>query len=77
VCNALADRARRLIDNNGLLRTPSVTGLQALLLYNQLLHLTDQRSRAAGQYMESEPVERFETSLSVLTGRPDGTRFNR
>ena len=54
-----------------------MTGLQALLLYNQLLHLTDQRSRAAGQYMESEPVERFETSLSVLTGRPDGTRFNR
>jgi hypothetical protein len=56
VCNALVERARKLIDSNGLLRRPTVTGIQALSLYNQLLHLSDQQNRAAGQYMESQMV---------------------
>lgn len=65
VCNALVDRARRLIDEYGIMRQPSVTGLQALLLYNQLLGLTDQRHLAAQQYMESEC-----SIKSTLTFRP-------
>ncbi|WVQ97620.1 hypothetical protein IAU59_004734 [Kwoniella sp. CBS 9459] len=42
-CKALMDRARRLIDDNALLRRPSVTGVQALTLYSQLSHMTDQK----------------------------------
>jgi hypothetical protein len=42
-----------MIDQNGLLRRPSVTGVQALSLYNQLLTMTDQREEAGEQWMES------------------------
>ncbi|OCF37656.1 hypothetical protein I316_00783 [Kwoniella heveanensis BCC8398] len=42
-CKALLDRARRMIDDHHLLRKPSVTGVQALTLYSQLSHMTDQK----------------------------------
>ncbi|WVQ82735.1 hypothetical protein IAT38_004867 [Cryptococcus sp. DSM 104549] len=56
VCNALVDRARRLIDTNGVLRKPSITGVQALTLYMQLLHMTDQKVDRADQWMEGHMV---------------------
>jgi len=48
-----------MLDLNGLLRRPSVTGVQALSLYNQLLHMTDQRDRAGDQWMQSESFSTF------------------
>ncbi|WRT64319.1 uncharacterized protein IL334_001251 [Kwoniella shivajii] len=42
-CKALLDRAKRLIDENGIYRQPSITGVQALTLYSQLMHMTDQK----------------------------------
>lgn len=40
-CRALLDRARQLIDMHGLLRRPSMTGLQAVALFTQLQHMSD------------------------------------
>jgi hypothetical protein len=54
VCNALLDRAGRVIDAASLLRRPSVTGLQALSLYNQLMHMSDQGSRVKDQWIQSQ-----------------------
>lgn len=54
VCNALLDRAGRVIDAASLLRRPSVTGLQALSLYNQLMHMSDQGSRVKDQWIQSK-----------------------
>jgi hypothetical protein len=54
VCNALLDRAGRIIDANSIMRRPSVTGLQALSLYNQLMHMSDQGSRVKDQWIQSE-----------------------
>jgi len=53
VCNALLARARRMIDENGLLRCPSITGLQALTLYTQMLHMTDERGLGVDHWMQS------------------------
>ncbi|ORX37389.1 hypothetical protein BD324DRAFT_625966 [Kockovaella imperatae] len=52
-CNALADRAKRIIEANGLFFRPSVTGAQALSLFNLLGTMTDQTARAEEQYMIS------------------------
>jgi hypothetical protein len=52
VCNALLDRAGRIVDAASLLRRPSVTGLQALSLYNQLMHMSDQGSRVKDQWIQ-------------------------
>ena len=55
VCNALVDRAGKVIDANGVIRKPSMTGLQAILLYTQLLSSMDDTDGAAQErYMESE-----------------------
>ena len=71
VCNALLDRAGRVIDANSLMRRPSVAGLQALSLYNQLMHMSDQGSRVKDQWIQSMfPVNRM---LTKLTNRYDGT----
>ena len=56
VCNALLDRAGRVIDAASLLRRPSVTGLQALSLYNQLMHMSDQGSRVKDQWIQSKLI---------------------
>lgn len=53
VCNALLDRAGRIIDTNAIMRRPSITGLQALSLYNQLMHMSDQGSRVKDQWIQS------------------------
>ncbi|WVQ62006.1 uncharacterized protein L199_000139 [Kwoniella botswanensis] len=42
-CKALLTRAKRLIDEHGLFRMPSVTGVQALTLYSQLMQMTDEK----------------------------------
>ncbi|WWD09590.1 hypothetical protein V865_007718 [Kwoniella europaea PYCC6329] len=42
-CKALLARAKRLIDEHGLFRMPSVTGVQALTLYSQLMQMTDEK----------------------------------
>nr|XP_019049417.1 hypothetical protein I302_03206 [Kwoniella bestiolae CBS 10118]OCF28347.1 hypothetical protein I302_03206 [Kwoniella bestiolae CBS 10118] len=42
-CKALLVRAKRMIDDHGLFRRPSITGVQALTLYNQLMHMTDEK----------------------------------
>ena len=54
VCNALEQRARQIIDTNGVMRRPSITGVQALMLYNQLMLESDEKYRPRGQYMESK-----------------------
>lgn len=71
VCNALLDRAGRVIDANSLMRRPSVTGLQALSLYNQLMHMSDQRSRVKDQWIQSKLPATHR--LSKLIHRYDGT----
>lgn len=53
VCNALLDRAGRIIDATGIMRRPSITGLQALSLYNQLMHMSDQGGRVKDQWIQS------------------------
>lgn len=63
-CNALLTRARHLIDVNGLLRKPTITGLQALTVYNQLVQMQDQKQDMQAQWMESE------SSKSVAALRP-------
>jgi len=71
VCNALLDRAGRVIDANSLMRRPSITGLQALSLYNQLMHMSDQGSRVKDQWIQSKlPASR---RLITLICRYDGT----
>lgn len=53
VCQALLARARKLIDMHGLLRVPSVTGVQALSLYSQLQHMSDTQDNLLETEMES------------------------
>lgn len=62
VCNALVARARRLMDENGILRKPSLTGLQAMVLFHQLQHMSNDNTKAAETWMESEsaPTKSFE-----------------
>ncbi|WWD17713.1 hypothetical protein CI109_102154 [Kwoniella shandongensis] len=54
VCRALTDRARRLIDTNGILRQPSITGVQALTLFTQLNRETDSKDFGKDYWMESQ-----------------------
>lgn len=54
VCNALLKRAGRLLDEYGLWYKPSLTGLQALCLYNQMMHMSDQGSRDSSTFMQSK-----------------------
>ncbi|KLT40359.1 hypothetical protein CC85DRAFT_287582 [Cutaneotrichosporon oleaginosum] len=54
VCFALVERARKLIDEHGILRKPSLTGVQALALFTQLQHMTDHNPDAPEHLMESE-----------------------
>ncbi|WVO16899.1 hypothetical protein L204_104585 [Cryptococcus depauperatus] len=56
VCNALVERTRRLIDVNGLLRKPSITGIQALTLFQQLLQMTDEEVDAQSHFMEGHLI---------------------
>lgn len=51
-CKALLERTRQLIDTNGILRKPSITGVQALTLYMQLINMTDDTVDRPAQYME-------------------------
>ena len=71
VCNALADRAKKLIDYNGIMRRPTVTGIQALALYNLLATMTDQADRAADQYMQGELERRGCEALLTRPSRHD------
>ncbi|WVQ77101.1 hypothetical protein IAR50_006784 [Cryptococcus sp. DSM 104548] len=41
-CRALIERTRKLVDSTGILRKPSVTGVQALTLFVQLLFTSDE-----------------------------------
>ncbi|KAK8866084.1 hypothetical protein IAR55_001235 [Kwoniella newhampshirensis] len=54
VCRALVNRARQLIDANGILRQPSITGVQALTLYTQMMHMTDQKDLGKDHFMQSQ-----------------------
>ncbi|GMK56534.1 hypothetical protein CspeluHIS016_0303740 [Cutaneotrichosporon spelunceum] len=54
VCSALVERARKLIDQHGILRKPSLTGAQALALFTQLQHMTDHNPEAPEHLMETE-----------------------
>lgn len=66
VCNALLDRAGRIIDTNAVMRRPSVTGLQALALYNQLMHMSDQGSRVKDQWIQSELKGFFGLTIDMM-----------
>ncbi|KAL7419256.1 hypothetical protein Q5752_006093 [Cryptotrichosporon argae] len=56
VCHALLLRARKLMDLHGVLRKPSVTGVQALTVYSHLLHMTSMRMDATEYAMETRLV---------------------
>lgn len=44
-----------MIDTNGLMRIPSVTGVQCLMLLNQLAHTSDEKDQGREEFMQSEP----------------------
>ncbi|BEI81132.1 hypothetical protein CcaverHIS002_0202920 [Cutaneotrichosporon cavernicola] len=69
VCFALVERARKLIDQHGILRKPSLTGVQALALFTQLQHMTDHNPEAPEHLMESEMLH---TILVQQLRRLDG-----
>lgn len=54
VCHALTDRAKRLIDEGGLYRKPSVTGVQTMLLFHQLQFMGDTSDDPLETLMEGE-----------------------
>jgi hypothetical protein len=41
------------MDENGILRKPSLTGLQALVLFHQLQHMSNDNTKPAETWMES------------------------
>ena len=53
VCRALTARAARLIDYNGLYRRPTITGIQALLMYSMLCGVGGENSVLGGNCAES------------------------
>ncbi|WVF70282.1 hypothetical protein IAT40_005071 [Kwoniella sp. CBS 6097] len=73
-CKALMDRARRLIDDHSLLRIPSVTGVQALTLYSQLSHMTDQKVVDQDHWLQARMIHSTiieQMSLLGLMWDPD------
>ncbi|KAK4685788.1 hypothetical protein P7C73_g4351, partial [Tremellales sp. Uapishka_1] len=54
ICIAMRDRARNLIDKHALFRKPSIAGIQALMLYSQLGHMSDHASLS--DHMEATMV---------------------
>lgn len=52
-CLALANRVRKLIDLHGILRKPTVEGVQALVLFSHLQHMTDVDGDTTESLMES------------------------
>ncbi|BEI88931.1 uncharacterized protein CcaverHIS019_0202930 [Cutaneotrichosporon cavernicola] len=70
VCFALVERARKLIDQHGILRKPSLTGVQALALFTQLQHMTDHNPEAPEHLMEIG--EMLHTILVQQLRRLDG-----
>lgn len=51
---ALVNRVRKLIDLHGILRKPSIEGVQALILFTQLQHMTDVDADTVENSMESK-----------------------
>ncbi|ADV25477.1 hypothetical protein I305_04657 [Cryptococcus gattii E566] len=67
-CKALLERTRQLIDTNGILRKPSITGVQALTLYMQLINMTDDTVDGPAQYMEGLMIHRTITQQMQILG---------
>ncbi|WWC86440.1 uncharacterized protein L201_001317 [Kwoniella dendrophila CBS 6074] len=67
-CKALLDRARKLIDDNGLLRRPSITGVQALTLYSQLMHMTDQKVLDKDHWLQNRMIHSIIIEQMSLLG---------
>ncbi|WVR06037.1 hypothetical protein IAU60_003065 [Kwoniella sp. DSM 27419] len=55
-CKALMERARRLLDENGIFRKPSITGVQAMTLYSQMMHMTDQKVLDKDHWLQNRMV---------------------
>ncbi|ODN77866.1 hypothetical protein L202_04980 [Cryptococcus amylolentus CBS 6039] len=55
-CRALIERTRRLVDSTGLMRKPSVTGVQALTLFVQLLFTSDE-SIGEARLLEANTIQ--------------------
>ncbi|TYJ56516.1 hypothetical protein B9479_002763 [Cryptococcus floricola] len=55
-CRALIERTRRLVDSTGLMRKPSVTGVQALTLFVQLLFTSDE-SIGEAKLLEANTIQ--------------------
>jgi len=66
VCAALMERARRLIDTHHILIKPSITGLQALCMYNQLLHMSDMQPQGDERFMEGKLTSPEYSSVADL-----------
>ncbi|TYJ56517.1 hypothetical protein B9479_002764 [Cryptococcus floricola] len=56
-CIALIDRARRIADINGVLRKPTLTGVQSLALLCQLLHASNQPGKVEEIHMEAHMIQ--------------------
>ncbi|WVQ77103.1 hypothetical protein IAR50_006786 [Cryptococcus sp. DSM 104548] len=56
-CNALLDRLRHLIDRNGVIRRPSIAGVQALTLYIELLFSSNETIKDEELLMEAHMIE--------------------
>nr|XP_018267342.1 uncharacterized protein I303_01328 [Kwoniella dejecticola CBS 10117]OBR89500.1 hypothetical protein I303_01328 [Kwoniella dejecticola CBS 10117] len=67
-CKALLKRAKRLIDENGVFTNPSITGVQALTLYNQALHMTDQQVVDKDHWLQSRMIHSIITEQMQLLG---------
>nr|XP_019015114.1 uncharacterized protein I206_01202 [Kwoniella pini CBS 10737]OCF53895.1 hypothetical protein I206_01202 [Kwoniella pini CBS 10737] len=67
-CKGLMKRAKRLIDENGLFTNPSITGVQALTLYNQAMHMTDQQVIEKDHWLQSRMIHSIITEQMHLLG---------
>ncbi|WVQ77102.1 hypothetical protein IAR50_006785 [Cryptococcus sp. DSM 104548] len=56
-CIALINRARRIADANGIFRKPSLTGVQSLALFCQLLHASNMPGKADEIQMEVHMIQ--------------------
>ncbi|TYJ56519.1 hypothetical protein B9479_002766 [Cryptococcus floricola] len=73
-CNALLDRVRRLIDRNGIIRKPTIPGVQALMLCIEPLFSSGETVKDKEVQMEAHMFETTileQMRILSLLGEPD------
>jgi len=69
VCQALKDRALRLLDTHGIMRKPSLEGLKSLLLLSNLIMGEIPKGLEEGQDAEMDREVGLRMLLRVRSGR--------